>query len=887
MGATQTVVSTYRLQFSPYFRFQDATAISGYLRDIGISHVYASPIFEAVPGSLHGYDETDFTTIRRELGGEAAFRDTIMHLRDYSLGWIQDFVPNHMAMGTDNPYLVDIFMKGQASQYARYFDIDWNHRAFGSGRVCLPILARPYYSELKEGKLRFVMRDSPMLQYGDTELPVSEESYGKLIGPKLRSRMRYELYYTDNNRERPSRKEPDDVDGLNNEITRALDAVNGNPEKMDEIIREQKYVLRYWKTTNNEVNYRRFFAVNGLIGLRQEDREVFDGVHRKIFDMIREGLIDGVRIDHIDGLFDPIEYLRALRRETGDSFLVVEKILEQDESLDESWPVQGTTGYDFLGHVTPIFCSGSNSKDIDSVYGDFAGSQLTDEKIVESLKLEASNSLLNGVLDNLALIFWDSIREKIYGRDATLSGIREAIGLLMVHMPVYRTYISGGDPEKKGLSLLNSIMQASHAGRDDLDVEFAALGEFLNSYLEDPSAAMALQTLQQYMPAVFAKSVEDTLFFLYNRLISMNDVGMNPFHVSNSVDGFHNFNLARFYSYPSSMNALSTHDTKYSEDIRARINVLSEIPEEWRSAIDRWHAMNSAHGEVIGRRECPSRNEEYYFYQLLMGSLPSGSEVDQDYRDRLENALLKSLREAERNTSWHDPDITYERHYLMFVRGVLNNTQFMEDTRDLLSLVAFHGFLNSISQKILQMACPGIPDIYQGTEVWNFNFVDPDNRRKVDFDRISGLFDGIRKDNREPAEKLEDYLENYKDGRIKLLVTSKLLKLRKEFPDVFLSGSYIPVPSEGDHAENIVVFIRECNGKAILVAVPRLTVGLGKLSIPLGEKIWRDTFIKVPGEGRRIFCDWFSGKRVDLSVGDRVRVGDIMQDSPFTVLVSR
>lgn len=878
MGTTGTVVSTYRIQFSPYFRFSDAAGLAGYLESLGISHVYASPILEAVPGSVHGYDMTDFSRIREELGGEDSFVQLNGELRKHSIGWIQDFVPNHMAMDLNNPYLADVLSRGRSSEYSEFFDIDWNHWAIGSGKMALPVLGETYSAALSREMFSFVLRESICLEYGDGLYPVSPESLESLLGSDL---AREWLSHRGNGRGDPGVPEE-----LKARVESALSEANSSPDRIDRALKLQHYSLRYWKSSANEINYRRFFAVNGLICLREERPEVFATVHGKILELAGSGYFDGIRIDHVDGLFSPAGYLRKLRSEIGGLYLVVEKILEQDESLDENWPVSGTTGYDFLSHVTPVFCSSGNSHGLDAVYSRFTGEEYREETMALESKRSVIASLFPGVMDNLAMLFWRELRRKPYGRDITFRGLLEALEELLVHMPIYRTYIDDGDPSSRGLKLLNSVIQAARSGRADLAPELTALETLINGYQEDETAAAALQTLQQYMPGIYAKSIEDRLFFTYNRLISLNEVGINPFHASNSVESFHNFNMARRSIFPTTMNVLSTHDTKLSEDIRARINVISEMPAEWEAVLAGLGSMNSRHRRKFNGKECPSRNEEYYFYQLLAGSLPLDGGDAGSYAERLKAHLLKSIREAGVNTSWGSPDRAYERQYTRFIDEALKSALPREILR-FISTVVFHGCINSLSQKTLQMTCPGVPDIYQGTEIWNYSFVDPDNRREVNFHGISKALAALVSDQRPLDQKFGEYMKSYTDGRVKLFLTSRLLDLRKRFPDLFLSGTYSPVEASGRFHENLIAFSRKYGNTSLLVAVPRLTVELSRDRYPVGKEVWDGTSLNIPEELRRPMVNVLTGETLDLSGSETAEAGMVLNLSPVAVLLSR
>lgn len=891
MESSARITSTYRIQFSPLFKFSDASRLVPYLKEMGISHVYSSPIMEALPGSVHGYDVADFSRIREELGGEKHFEELNSSLRNAGIGWIQDFVPNHMAMDTRNPYIRDVLEKGMSSEFSALFDIYWDHPAFEDGKLCLPILDRPYYTELEDGNFSFHIAKGIVLRYKGTDIPLNPMTYGKLLGREVppRALIYLSVYGGAMGGKNAPTGRADEVSGLH-DLLEKLESAGKNMSLTDKVISMQNYSLRERLSTAFEINYRRFFAVNGLICLREEDAEVFWKVHEKLLSLLESGKIDGIRIDHADGLLDPGKYLRMLREATGNAYIVVEKILGRDEQLDNGWPVQGTTGYDFLGKVTSLMCSGPDLPGLHDAYTEFTGEEYEKNKTLHSLKLETVDSLFPAVLDIIAHAFWKALRRNPHGRGLTLHGTREAIREILAHTGIYRTYLSGSEHSERDRGELRAIIQKSSECRRDLSAYFDALEMAIDHFEETPEFGTAIQILQQYMPAMYAKPVEDRLFYIYNRLVSLNEVGANPFDWPVSVSDFHEFNRERRANFPLSMNALSTHDTKVSEDVRARICVLSEIPGEWMDAVQRWHRINSGLSASYKGSICPSANEEYYIYQLLLGSYPDSLEELGKYRERLLAHLVKSIREAGVHTGWDSPNPEYERLYTGFFTSILDSSrgrEFLDGFRKMQNLVSYHGFLNSLSQKILQLTAPGIPDTYQGTEIWNFNLVDPDNRREVDFMRIEEIHRQVTGEFRHGPGVVGSYLRNYSDGRIKLLVSAVLLNLRKEMPEVFLEGNYVPVHVSGPHEGNVVAFLRKAGGKTLLVLVPRLTVSLGRMRIPAGKSVWAGDSISVPESADCDFEDVFTGRIRSLSSGSSVPVGDLMEDTPFCVMVSR
>ncbi len=891
MDYSNTINSTYRIQFSPYFTFRDASLLSSYLKHLGISHVYASPVMEAVPGSAHGYDVTDFSMIREELGGESDLMVCVREFSEEGIGWIQDFVPNHMAMDTRNPYLWDVLEKGQESRFAKLFDIDWDHRGFPHSKLCLPILERPYLGELSDGKFSFALGRKPVLRYNGQEFPISEKSYELLLGPDLSKDAQRLLW--GNEKGKVVRQGPE----FENERSRLTDLLNermkfvsNDGEAVHEVISRQNYQLRYWPTSANEINYRRFFAVNGLICLREEDRDVFNFVHSKILSLLKSGSMQGVRIDHIDGLFDPREYLRKLKEQSHGTYIVVEKILEEREMLNEEWQAEGTSGYDFLSQVTSLACSNENALRLDIIYGNFSGMEFEESGTVHSTKLNIIDTLFPAVLDTLTVSFMKEMKNKAYGVDLTFAGLRQAIREILSNTPVYRTYITMRKGPETEISIFRSIINHSRSTAPELGLELDAIEMFMGRYSKGEEPLKALQQIQQYMPAVLAKSVEDTIFYRYSRLISLNEVGMNPFRHNHSPSEFHMFNLKRMEKHPLSMNALSTHDTKISEDIRARINVISEVPEEWETIIWQMHDNNPFLQELERNGSSISRNEEYYIYELLLGSFPIFQGEFGSYRERLLGHVTKALRESGANTGWDHPVMEYEQNVEKFIDSLLESRLkggFANKFWSLHDVVSFHGFLNSISQKILQLTSPGVPDTYQGTEIWCLNFVDPDNRRQVDFHRMSSLLEEIMEESLENHGIVKSYLRNYQDGKIKLLVTSQLLNLRNSFPNLFLKGSYSPMSTKGVFSDNVVAFSRKDGSKTILVAVPRLTVAMGRQKLPVGNELWGDTSLAIPESISGTFEDVFNKRLFKLSPGQEIKAGELFESTPFSVLVSK
>ncbi len=817
-----------------------------YLAELGISHLYASPIFNSVPDSTHGYNITDFSGIRQEIGGENEFRELNSLFRRRSVGWIQDFVPNHMAMHPLNHYLYDVLKFGSSSKYANFFDIDWNHPIVGKGKLLLPILSNSYPEELHSGRFTFSDGDDPSIHYGSLTFPVTI---------------------------------PDESGG--DELT---DKPEIDPALLDRILSHQHYSFGSWKSSRREINYRRFLNVNGLICLKEEDDFTFTEVHRKLVELVREDLFDGFRLDHVDGLYDPEDYMNRLRKLIEEKYVVMEKILQQGEQLSPYWKADGTTGYDFLSCANAVFCSDTGLQQLENVYREFIDEDSTVIRDIHEIKNRVINDLYLGDMDNIVRQIF-GLFSSTDNLDISPESLREAIKEILSEMPVYRTYVGIHD-HPDDLSSLDSAIDNASKRRTDLVKELNLLRTLVEECRSDQGKLAAVRRLQQFMPAVFVKSIEDRVFFTFNRLISLNEIGFNPYSPQASVDAFHRFNSQRLDSFPVSLSALSTHDTKFSEDIRARINVISELSSEWRELVSTWSGMNEPYRSNVSGKPCPSANEEYYIYQLLVGSYPFHRE-EESYQDRLMQHLQKSIREAYVNTSWIDPDQRYEKQYMEFMTGLLNHEQNPEFWTSFLkfgSTVSFHGGLNSIGQKILQMTSPGVPDTYQGTEVWSYNFVDPDNRRNIDFARLSQMLQEIRNGEVSFEYLIDLYPDDLSSGYLKLLVTRECLKLRKSHPDLFLKGSYTPVDVTGEHRENLIAFLRREGRYSLLVLVPRLTSDLGVQRLPIGVDAWKDTAITIPSSEGLVFRDIFSHRVVDLTGKKQILVSSILEKSPFSIL---
>ncbi|HEX2252443.1 MAG TPA: malto-oligosyltrehalose synthase, partial [Thermoanaerobaculia bacterium] len=723
--------ATYRLQIEPGQTLTAAAERVPYLHRLGVTDLYSSPLSEARPGSAHGYDVTDPTRVREELGGEEALRALAVELAEHGMGLVLDIVPNHMAASVENPWWRDVLTRGAASPWARFFDIDWESEAVGRGRVLLPVLGASFGEELEGGALRLGREgDEVVVRYHELVLPV-----------------------------RSAR----DLQALSD------DAGRPDPDLLDAILAEQPYRLALWRLASEIVNYRRFFDISDLVGLRVEDEVVFAETHRLFLRLAGEGLVTGLRIDHIDGLYDPREYLERLQAalaqaggEGGSAgeapfYVVVEKILAGEEDLPPEWPVAGTTGYDALNALTGLFVDPHGLATLDRVYARYTGLTEGFEEVRYRRKHQALQELFAGELRSLGRHLAALAAADRHARDLPPSELARVLLEVTACLPVYRTYVDDDGPSGQDRELLARALADARARLAPRPLTAAAFAFLERVLTVDPSSAgeseqeVAAGWLhftarwQQLTGPAMAKGLEDTALYVYNRLISLNAVGGEPEGIDPPGDAaaYHRRNAQRREQWPYAMTASSTHDAKRSEDVRSRVNVLSELAEGWRERVERWTAWNRGKKRSVRGRLVPDANEEIFLYQTLVGAWPLRDPEEARFAERLEAYLVKAAREAKVHTSWLEPDAEYEEALVAFVRALLDPgpNRFLDELLGFHALVAFYGAWGSLAQVVLQVASPGVPDFYQGTELWNFSLVDPDNRRPVDWDLRRRLLD--------------------------------------------------------------------------------------------------------------------------------------------------
>ncbi|MFM9267654.1 malto-oligosyltrehalose synthase [Tychonema sp. BBK16] len=925
--------TTYRIQFHAGFNFESARQIISYLKDLGITDLYASPIFKARKGSSHGYDVVDSNQLNPELGTSENFEALTDEIQKQKMGWLQDIVPNHMAYDTQNLLLLDVLEHGPDSDYFDYFDIEWNHGyEHLRGRVLTPLLGNFYGECLENGEIKLNYSDIGLsINYYSLRLPVKIESYAKFISHNLgylgRELGRRHpdfvkflgiLYLIKNTPSETKGQERYDqiafvkallwelynqnpiVQEFIDENINFFNGEKGNSESfnlLDDLLSEQFYRLAFWKVGAEEINYRRFFTVNELISVKVEDIKVFHKNHALIFELIDEGKFTGLRIDHIDGLYDPTEYLKRLREKIGDIYITVEKILEHEEDLPSYWPIEGTSGYDFLNYVNGVFCRCDREQQFSDIYYRFTRLNVPYEQLFIDKKRLILEKNLAGDVDNLAQLLKNISGQSRQGNDFTRHGLEKALAAILTIFPVYRTYINQeGLRESDRIYVKYAIAKA----KEQVPLLLKELNfiqtvllleaeEILTAEQKEQRRHFVMK-LQQLTGPLMAKGIEDTLLYVYYRLLSLNEVGGNPSQFGVSLADFHEFNQHQQAVWPHKMNATATHDTKRGEDVRARINVLSEIPDEWEQQVKSWRELNSAKKVNLVNRMVPDTNDEYFFYQTLIGSFPFEEIENTDFIERIKNYAIKAVREAKVHTAWLRPDNDYENGFMTFIDSVLESgeqNQFLNTFLPFWQKVADYGILNSLSQTLLKITAPGVPDIYQGTEFWDLSHVDPDNRRPVDFQRRIKVLREIKAQaTTNILELIEELISTKEDARIKLFLTARILEARKQYLQVFQSGSYQPLEVVGTFKENIIAFARSYEDTTVIVIAPRFLTGIVKPEeMPIGKNIWQDTKLELSEEMPSVWKDAITNQMVESN--GQLAIGEALNYFPCALLISQ
>lgn len=920
--------SSYRLQFNSNFGFKEAKEIIPYLSEMGISTIYASPILKAVKGSSHCYDVVDTTKLNPDLGTEEEFDELIKISKKYKMSWIQDIVPNHMAYHSQNVMLMDIFEKGKNSIYYNTFDINWDEESVtDANKVLAPFLGGFYSEVLENGEIYISYCEAGFsVNYYDMKFPLKIETYSEILKYKFeelektlgKDNSDYIKYLgilyvleninvleDDNNKYSSQinfvKKMLWELYNTNKEIKKFIESninnfngIRGNSETfdlIDNLLSMQNFRLSFWKVGTEEINYRRFFYVNGLISLKIEDEKVFDYTHSLIFDLINENKISGLRIDHIDGLYDPTEYIQRLRKVIGDKYIVVEKILEKGEELPSFWHIQGTTGYDFLNKVNSLYCKKENKEIFEEIYINYIKNPINYFELVYKKKKLIIEKHMTGDIDNLANSMKRIVSRYRYGNDVTIQGLKRAIIEIIAFFGVYRTYINHEIYSDNAREYIKEAILKAKKRNPDLALEFKLIEWFFflkhGTYIADEEKKEwvdFIMKFQQFTGPMTAKGIEDTSFYIYNKLISLNEVGGRPEEFGIEINKFHNFIRDKSSLWPYAMNTTSTHDVKRGEDVRARINVLSEIPNEWNKNLKKWNDINDK--ERLNGVLVPTKNDEYFYYQTLIGTIPFEG-ITEEYKHRIKDYMIKAVREAKIHTEWLKPDTYYEEAYLEFIEKTLNNTkenQFLKELYPFCKKISSYGVYNSISQLIIKINVPGISDFYQGSELWEFTLVDPDNRNPIDYDIRKKYLKDISSI-KDKKNKLKELLKHKEDGKIKMFITKELLNLKKENSLIYEKGNYIPLEVKGEYKNNIIAFTRSYMNKWIITIVPRfLTEVIKTEELPLGKNIWKDTYIEMPQNTKMKYIDAISKKEFETE--DKLYIGDIFEICTGAVLES-
>lgn len=822
-------IATYRIQFHKEFNFEQLKEILPYLKRLDIGTLYASPIFEAVPGSTHGYDGLHPHKINPEIGNVDQLKEVSAELKTSDIGWLQDIVPNHMGFHSKNEWLMDVLENGAESKFAKFFDIDWNEK------IMVPFLGASVDEAIENKELKIeTVNGKKFIQYYDNYYPINQ-----------------------------STKNTDDI---------------------SKVLEEQHYRLCSWKETDAKINYRRFFTINSLICLNIHDEEVFQEYHKIIKSLVDDKIFTGLRVDHIDGLYDPTKYLNDLRQLAGEEIhITVEKILQPKESFPSNWSAQGNTGYDFLALVNNLFTQQTSKGAFTDFYQQLSGDSKSIDLQVQEKKAYILYHHMQGELDNLYRLFKSSnIVNKKEFASFRQDELKEAIAEFLIQCPVYRFYGNqlplNDDEAGQVQNIFNKIKsQNSDLTRAINLLERAILHNPHHGDVERNNRATHFyQRCMQFSGPLMAKGVEDTLMYTYNRFIAHNEVGDQPSSFGISVNDFHKAMIERQQQWPYSLNATSTHDTKRGEDARARLNVLTDIPDTWFNKVTEWQKLNAAIKGIV------DANDEYFIYQSLVGSYPFPGESENDFENRMNDYLQKALREAKTHSNWTEPSEEYETAVKNFIGKLLNkDTPFWDSFQQFQQQIIDHGIINSLTQLVLKFTCPGVPDVYQGCEGWDLSFVDPDNRRPVDFKQRSAWLDEVCALTKN-GEQFNELWKGRYSGKIKLWLTQELFQLRKLAPELFSQGEYISLQTEGIYKDNIIAFARKFRKNIYIIAVPLHTAAICKQQcVDPTAFDWKDTRIVLPSEVDAEWDDIFT--QTEEKYKGEVRIQDAFAKMPLLI----
>jgi len=938
MTSARIPAATYRLQLNHAFRFNDALKLVPYLKNLGISDIYLSPILKARAGSLHGYDVVDPRRLNPELGTEEEFENLVQHLKQQGMGLLLDIVPNHMAASSENPWWLDFLENGTTSPYAVFFDT-----APGE-KVVLPILDRPYPQAVSDSRIALSLEESGFgIKSGDTRLPLEIKSCRLILHRSLRlleqkfggnsseAKTLHKIMQslqglpspvgwhegkvsTQYRKRQALKKEILQLIGKSPAVATAIgesmaffNSDEGKPH-LDELLGEQAYRLAFWRTGLKEINYRRFFDISDLIGMKVENPAVFREMHALIMKLVHEGSVTGLRVDHIDGLVHPAQYLARLQRRAASEiatppknpalYVVVEKILSTGEDLPDSWQLFGTTGYDFLNHVNALFIDRNGANHMDEIYRSFTGIKEDYSHIVYEKKRRVIKELFSAEMRELGNRLYRIVQKDEPEAQVSDMELTEALTAVTAYLSVYRTYIKSSSIAPDDRRYLEAAFKQAHQRHPSLPRSALSFLEKLlflhfppDLPIERKSAWLEfIRRWQQLTGAIMAKGFEDTTLYCFNRLISLNEVGGKPASSGLSIEEFHHWNKKRRKSWPHTMNATATHDTKRGEDTRARLNVLSEIPEEWETHFARWQEQNREKKKKVEGMRVPEPNMEIFLYQTLLGAWPFSPEEIPAFRERLRTYLIKAAREAKTFTSWLEPNQPYEEALLWFAQEILaeaSGNNFLEDFLNFQKKIAFFGALNSLGQLLIKITSPGIPDFYQGTELWDLSMVDPDNRRPVDFQKREKYLNELMQE--KSVSKISvpaGLLKSWEDGRAKLYLTRKAMRFRGENITIFQNGEYLPVPVSRHMREYIYAFCRRCGGRWTLTVVPRLTTRL----VPTGEfplgSVWGESQLMLPRNASRNWRNILTGEEVDMPEGKGLAASEVLRTFPVALMTN-
>lgn len=943
MSPKRVPSATYRVQLNQDFRFADTINILDYLHELGISDLYLSPILASRKGSGHGYDVTDPTRINPDLGTEEEFATLQTELQNRGMGLVLDTVPNHMAASAENPWWMDVLENGTQSAFAAFFDIEWHpHSRSLDGKILLPVLGRPFGEALDSGEIQLTFQDGRFFfQYFDSLFPLTPRSYHAILEYRVdrlkevlgedapafheysgilasfRDLAGADRRSAETPAERRSRFESS-RDRLKSLITSSKEAtafveenvneINGKPGDpasfgfLQRLLAEQNYKLAFWQNLNESINYRRFFTIADLVGIRVEDPVVFEATHGLILRLVSRNPFAGLRVDHIDGLRDPLAYLNRLherlasdeaRKETS-SYILVEKILARNESLPDEWPVSGTTGYDYLNEANGLFVEPEGARRMEEIYSAFIARKQEFADIVYQKKKLVMNTLLGVEMRTLGRQLAELAAQDRYARELNREQLIDALIEVTACLSVYRTYIRNMEVPASATKYIEEALTAARSRAPNVS---SACFDFVREVLlilnpphvlvDQREARLAFVVRwQQFTSPIVAKGLEDTALYVYHPLLSLNEVGGDPGPSDvTPLEDFYAF-LKNRRQWPGSFNATSTHDTKRSEDVRARLNALSEMPAEWKDHLDQWSKQNADHKERVGGHAVPDRNEEYYLYQTLLGVWPLDQQDCPTLLKRVQDHILKATREAMVHTRWTRPNQAHEDALLKFVARILSqddNHEFLQDFRKFQKKIAYFGMINSLSQALLKIASPGVPDFYQGSELWDLRLVDPDNRGPIDFAKRTAALESIaRADSR---QTLRNFVEHWHDGCIKLYLIWKAIRFRRDHVDLFRDGEFVPLQSAGTNARNVTAFLRRHGNSWSLAAIPRWLSQVPRTGNR--EFNWGDTRLTLPSDSPGTWNSILTQTQLaskNEGAEQHLMVSDLFQEFPVAFL---